>query len=249
MITAPAFSLGTALTPKTTVELAVIIPTYNEEENIGAVLDEWLGVLRTLSDRFLILVINDGSRDRTASIVETIAAQNPEVILWKKENHGHGITCRMGYEQALAIGAPWIFQIDSDGQCDSRFFPELWANRETADVLYGIRVSRDDGILRTLTSWFCCWGTFLWTGRYLRDPNVPYRLMRCDALARALKRIPDDFHLYNVALTLALKRDSALRWQYRSIHFRNRPQGISSTNIPAVVRSGLRMLADLKRVQ
>lgn len=231
------------------IELAVIMPAYNEQENIGSVVDEWIEAFRAAKIRFVYLAIDDGSKDQTWCAIQKLEERYPELIGWSKSNDGHGISCRRGYEQALGTNAPWIFQIDSDGQCDPAYFAAMWKARQEADVLYGVRKSRDDGLGRTLTSLGCRIGTFLWTGAYLRDPNVPYRLIRADALRKAMERVPASFNLYNVALSLALKRDASLRWRHFPIHFRKRPHGEGYLNIFGVVRTGLSMLTDLKKVR
>ena len=231
------------------VELAVVMPCYNESANLERVVREWVEEFRQLGIRFVFLVIDDGSRDRTVEVLARLESEFQEVVGWRKSNDGHGITCRKGYEQALELEVPWIFQIDSDGQCDPAYFAEFWKTRENADLVFGERVSRDDGFARWLTSQACRIGTFLWTGTHLRDPNVPYRLMRSAALKKAMQRIPPDFNIYNVALSLALKREAGLRWQYIPIHFRNRAGGTNSINLWAVCRMGWKMLLGLRRVR
>jgi len=231
------------------VDLAVVVPAYNEEKNIAAVLGEWSSVFGTLGLRFQMLVVDDGSRDGTAAAVRKMSEMHPGILLRTKANSGHGPSCRAGYEWALGTGAPWVLQIDSDGQCDPIYFSEFWPAREEADAVFGVRTSRDDGLARTVTSALCRLGTLLWTGASLRDPNVPYRLMRAEALRKALDRVPQDFFIQNVALTLALSRERGLRWKYFPIHFRNRAGGVNSINLRAVAKAGLQMLRELKRVQ
>ncbi len=123
-----------------------------------------------------------------------------------KPNAGHGLACRTGYELAVARAAAWTLQVDSDGQCDPRYFAEFWQSRAEADVIFGLRTTRDDGFLRVLVSGGCRLATSLLSGVDLKDANVPYRLVRTGALQQALTRIPSDFDMQNVALTLALKR-------------------------------------------
>jgi len=82
----------------------------------------------------------------------------------------------------------------------------------------------------------------------LKDANVPYRLVRTSALKEALSRIPDDFDMQNVALTLRLKRDASLRWKYVPIHFRDRQGGTNSINIRSIARMGWRLLVSLPKI-
>jgi len=234
---------------KAEVELAVVMPVYNEEANIAQVIGEWTAALGQLGIAYLILPINDGSRDGTAAALHRLAEAHPGCVApVDKANAGHGQACRTGYELALARGAAWTLQIDSDGQCDPAYFAEFWQSRASADVIFGLRKTRDDGLLRVLISGACSLATSALAGMDLKDPNVPYRLIRTDALGRALARIPADFDMQNVALTLALKRDRALRWRYIPIHFRDRQGGTNSINLRRILRMGLTLVTDLHRI-
>ncbi len=226
------------------------MPVYNEEANIGAVLAEWLQALQALPTSFRVLVVNDGSTDRTGDMVRALQLRNGvQVQLIDKANSGHGRSCRAGYEAALQQNAQWILQIDSDGQCDPQYFPQFWQARAEADCIFGDRVTRDDGWMRVFVS-FCC-RVLLWcfSGSYVHDPNVPYRLMRADVLRRSLERVPPSLDLQNVLLALVLKRDRTIRWRVVPIHFRARAAGHSTINLRRLVTMGLEMLTDVRRIR
>ncbi len=230
-------------------ELAIVIPIYNESANITALLREWSEALEALGIDYRFITLDDGSTDSTAQILAQAATElGDRIDVVNKPNSGHGRTCRFGYDRAVTAGYPWILQIDSDGQCNPVYFAAMWKSREQADCVFGLRVARDDGLARALISRLVRLSTFLLTGRDLRDANVPYRLMRRDALARALQRVPADFDIHNVALTLALKRDPSLRWHYVPIRFRDRQGGSNSINLPKIFKMGWNMLRALRGV-
>ena len=230
-------------------ELAVVMPVYNEAINISSVLTEWFECLDKIAPRFVLFALNDGSTDETAIVLESLACSlGSRLRVVNKPNSGHGRTCREGYESALAEGAPWILQIDSDGQCNPSYFEALYSQRAIHDCLFAYRRTRDDGFGRVLIS-FCC-RTLLWvmTGTYLKDPNVPYRLLRASALKTALRSIPADFVLQNIALTFALRREQTLRWKHLPIHFRARQGGENSINYRRIAAMGLNLLHELSRI-
>jgi glycosyltransferase involved in cell wall biosynthesis len=230
-------------------ELAVVMPVYNEEANIANVVAEWIAALEALGINYVLLAVNDGSRDGTAAALQRLAQAHPgRVEPVEKANAGHGRACRTGYDMAVARGAAWTLQIDSDGQCDPRYFAEFWQNRDRVDVIFGVRKSRDDGFMRVLISGVCSVVTSALTGLDLKDANVPYRLIRTEVLQRALTRIPADFDMQNVALTLALKRERPLRWHYIPIHFRNRQGGTNSINLRRIAGMGWTMVTSLNRI-
>src|ERR1700736_6875808 len=149
-------------------ELIAVMPVYNEEANIADVITEWLQAFEHEQINARLLAVNDGSRDNTLSILRKLQSQYPDQLLvLDKPNSGHGRSCRAGYEAALQKNAPWILQIDSDGQCDPEFFPTFWAKRNDADCVFGFRVTRDDGIVRKLVSRAASILTSVVTGRDL----------------------------------------------------------------------------------
>jgi glycosyltransferase involved in cell wall biosynthesis len=234
----------------TGAELAVVMPVYNEEANIAAVVDEWVAELRRLGISFELLAVNDGSRDGTGTALRALAEKYPWcVTAVEKANAGHGRACRTGYARAVESGAAWTLQIDSDGQCDPQFFAKFWEARAEADAIYGVRTSRDDGVSRVLISLAARVTTSTLCGIDLKDANVPYRLMRTSVLAEALPRIPEDFDMQNMALTLALRRRAELRWKYVPIHFRDRQGGTNSINVRRIAGMGWEMLRNLHRIR
>ena len=233
----------------TAPELAVVMPVYNEAANIASVLREWFACLETAASDFVLFAINDGSTDNTASVLDSIGTElGARLRIVNKPNSGHGGSCREGYELALAAGARWIFQIDSDGQCDPAFFETIYEQRFGHDCVFGYRRTRDDGFGRLAIT--RSYRLLLWflTGAFMRDANVPYRLIRAKALRSALRRVPANLDLQNIALTISLKRERDLRWKDVPIHFRARQGGENSINYHKIAKLGARFLRDFQRI-
>lgn len=232
-----------------TPELAVVMPIYNEAANIGAVLREWFACLNSTAPDFVFFAINDGSTDTTASKLDALAVElGPRLRIVNKPNSGHGRTCREGYEMAAATAARWVFQIDSDGQCDPAFFKTIFGQRSPHDCVFGYRRTRDDGFGRLAITRSYRLLLWLLSGAFMRDANVPYRLIRASALRAALRCVPADIDLQNIALTIALKRQSDLRWKDVPIHFRARQGGENSINYHKIAKMGVRFLRDFQRI-
>jgi glycosyltransferase involved in cell wall biosynthesis len=230
--------------------LITVIPVYNESANIESVVEEWVACLKAEVGEFQIILLNDGSKDNTGEVLARLAATHGDVLrVVNKANSGHGRTCRVGYDLALEAGAPWVFQIDSDGQCDPVHFHDFWTQRDSFDCIYGKRTVRDDGMGRVFVSFCCRLLVWLVAGTYIRDPNVPYRLIRAKALRDALQMVPNDFDIQNVALSLALRKMGNVRWQFIPIHFRARRGGENSINYQKIIKMGFNMLRDLRRVR
>jgi len=207
-------------------ELLVVIPVRNEEASIGKVVMEWFQALETSTKRFSLLVIDDGSTDDTLKLLHQLGESlGPRFEVLSRPNRGHGQTCLQGYGIAVERGIPYVFQIDSDGQCPPQYFAEFWKKRHQCDVIYGHRTRRDDGFRRTLASHLVRFLLLLRFGTNCVDANVPYRLMRTAAIAPVLKGVPSDFSLANIALAVLLRRRRGISHGAVPIHFRERYAG------------------------
>jgi glycosyltransferase involved in cell wall biosynthesis len=231
--------------------LAIVVPVYNESATIEKVVGSWMQVLDQQGVDYQFILLNDGSSDATLEVLTSLERKQPRrIIVVDKPNSGHGRTCRLGYDAAAASPrVEWILQIDSDGQCDPAYFSEFWLKREPADCVFGHRLVRDDGFARLMTSKVCKVGATLLGGKDMVDPNVPYRLLRRETLASALRVIPASFDIHNVALTFVLKRNPDLRWDYVPIRFLARQGGSNSINLLNVAHLGASMLFDLAKLK
>jgi dolichol-phosphate mannosyltransferase len=225
--------------------LIVVMPVYNEQDSIRQVVQEWVNSLNRLGESYRLLILNDGSTDNTKEELNRIAEEFPSIEVIHKSNSGHGQTCIQGYREAIARGAGWVFQIDSDGQCDPKYFAAVWQLRTVHPVVFGRRVSRDDGAAREFISLFCRFGVLIATGVGAVDPNVPYRLIRADVLNSVIHDFPDDFKLANILLAVILQKGLGRQVGYVNIGFRRRTGGEPSVKLMKFVLEGWRLITHL----
>jgi glycosyltransferase involved in cell wall biosynthesis len=158
------------------IELSVVIPVYNEARVIEAVLADLERELVTLFQRFEVIVVDDASTDETSAILDRLAAARAWLVVRHAErNAGHGPSVVAGLERA---GGDWILQLDSDGQFVVAELASLWQARDDADLVLGVRVRRHDPLHRLALSHAVQLVASALARRSLRDPNVPFRLMR-----------------------------------------------------------------------
>ncbi|NJN15488.1 MAG: polyprenol monophosphomannose synthase [Oscillochloris sp.] len=116
-------------------ECCVIIPTYNEAENIGELIPHILAI-----PHFRVLVVDDGSPDGTGTIVQQLANQDSRVgLLSRSGKLGLGSAYIAGFRRALAEGASYIFEMDADFSHDPRYLPNLLAAASRYDLVIGSR--------------------------------------------------------------------------------------------------------------
>lgn len=227
--------------------LYIIIPAYNEEENISQVVGQWHPIAEQAGGESRLVVLNDGSRDGTGQALKELEKEYPRLISINKENQGHGATILRGYRYAISQGADYIFQTDSDGQTRPEEFWRLWRDRSRCGLLIGHRKGRQDGASRVLVTKVLKGVLFLCFGVWTADANTPYRLMRASQLKHVLKRIPPAFNLSNVLMTVVYERYH-LGVHYYPITFLPRQGGVNSINLPKIVRIGWQALRDFARL-
>jgi dolichol-phosphate mannosyltransferase len=232
---------------QTPPELALVIPIYNEQDSIQKVIQEWMPELEKWCKNFVILAIDDGSRDNSLAILQQLQAQfGKRIIIISRPNRGHGQTCMEGYRQADKLGARFVFQIDSDWQCDPRYFSTFWHLRNQSMVVSGVRTSRDDGWKRIIVTKTLRLMLLLAFRVDCPDANVPYRLMQTDIIQNAILQIPADFHLANVALAVLLRRDKSVSHAFIPIGFRARYGGEPSVKLPLFGRKAIELYHDIQ---
>jgi len=140
--------------PAAVANCTVVIPTYNERENIGALLPRVLAL-----PRFRVLVVDDNSPDGTAAVVAGIARDEPRVgLLSRPGKQGLGTAYLAGFRRALDEGAEFVCEMDADFSHDPSYLPVLLAAAEASyDLALGSRYVRDCGtvnwgVLRQLIS-------------------------------------------------------------------------------------------------
>jgi glycosyltransferase involved in cell wall biosynthesis len=171
------------------MELSLVIPVYNEEKNLHLLFKSICAVLDSMPYEWEIILVDDGSRDKSLEVLKTFAAQDPQ--------HVRVISFRRNFGQTAAIAAgidhasgQTIVLLDADMQNDPADIPMLLARLDEGyDLVSGWRKDRkDNAITRTLPSRLAN-GLISWvTGVHLHDYGCTLKAYRRDALA--------GFHLY-----------------------------------------------------
>lgn len=229
-------------------KLYIIIPAYNEEANIEMVAREWHEVVAGISQDSRLVIINDGSRDQTYEKLCALQAELPQLIPLTKENGGHGATVLYGYFYALEHGADYIFQTDADGQTLASEFQGFWEQRRENRVLIGYRNHREDGISRIFVTKVLKLVIFFIFGIRVTDANTPYRLMPGELLQKYIGKVPENFNLSNVMLTVLFLRgkEDVL---FIPITFRPRQGGVNSINLKKITKIGIQAVKDFRTIK
>ena len=184
----------------------VVIPTYNEKENIRAILDEVL----SLDPPFDVLVVDDGSPDGTSDLVkETMKKHSDRIFLIEREGKlGLGTAYIAGFQWALEKGYEYICEMDADFSHNPQDLVRLQqACEEGADVAIGSRYVKGVNVVnwpmgRVLMSYFASIYVRLITGMPFKDSTAGFKCYN----RRVLKMItPDRIHFIGYAFQIEMK--------------------------------------------
>ncbi len=228
--------------------LYIVVPAYNEAANIRQLVEDWYPVVQAHdgNGKSRLVVINDGSKDKTYEILRQLAKGRPFLEPLTKPNGGHGSTVLYGYRYALKHNADYIFQTDSDGQTLPEEFESFWRLRDRHDAIFGKRPHRQDGFSRKVVERVLCLLLFFIFGVRLPDSNAPFRLMTREFLQKYVPILDPDYNLPNVMLTVcaAYFHEKAT---FREVTFRPRQGGKNSINIRKIFKIGWKSLRDFSR--
>ena len=228
--------------------LIIVIPAYNEEENIENVVAQWHPIVEKTGGDSRLFVINDGSTDRTQEELDHLQGKYPQLRTVKKENQGHGATILYGYRCAIAEGADYIFQTDSDGQTDPAEFEEFWEAREKYDAVIGNRIERGDGKGRKFVENIVCLLLRMIFGVKIDDANAPFRLMKASLVEKYINKLPEDFNIPNIMFTTYFVYHHE-KVKFIPITFKPRQGGVNSINIKKIVKIGWKAVGDFHKLR
>ncbi len=228
--------------------LYIIIPAYNEKDNLADTINDWYPVVENIGGESRLVVIDDGSRDNTYEIMQEMAKTRPLFQPLTKPNGGHGATLLFGYRYAIEHGADYIFQTDSDGQTNPKEFDAFWKNRYKYDAILGHRNVRGDGKSRAFVERVVCMLLKLYFGVSVPDANAPFRLMKADLVAKYIDRLPKDYNLPNIMFTTYFAYYKE-KLAFKKITFKPRQGGTNTINVKRIVKIGWAALGDFRRLR
>lgn len=156
-------------------QISLFLPAYNEEENIKKTVQDADKILKKVADKYEILVVNDGSKDKTGDIVKTLQKTNKNIrMITHNPNRGYGAAFKSGLYGSKMDHVSFI---DSDGQFDyseiTKFIPHL----DKYDLVIGYRINRRDPFHRKLNAFV--WKLWVWFlfGLWVRDIDCAFKVI------------------------------------------------------------------------
>jgi dolichol-phosphate mannosyltransferase len=186
------------------VKALIIIPTYNEKENLESLVEAIFQLGRDME----ILVVDDGSPDGTGEIADRLSKQNERVhVIHREGKLGLGSAYLRGFRFAIDRKYDLVFEMDADFSHDPGYLPSFLEKAETCDVVLGSRYVQGVNVInwpmsRLLLSYFANVYTRVITGLPVRDATGGFKCFRREALESIdLDNVKSDGYSFQIEMT------------------------------------------------
>lgn len=223
--------------------VSVVLPAYNEEQNLEYTVREVLNILTQWQWDFEIIIVNDGSRDRTEAIAQALEQEDPRVrCISHPVNRGYGAALKSGF---AAAQKNLTFFMDSDGQFSiedlARFFPAI----NSYDAVLGYRMHRQDSWVRKLNAWGWKQLIRVVLGVYVRDLDCAFKLFHTQFLHD--HPLESDGAMINAELLYRFQRAGGTYTQIGVHHFPRRAGQATGANIQVILRAFRELFVSARR--
>lgn len=210
--------------------LSLVMPAHNEVQNLPAVVARAVEVLGKLAESYQIVVVDDGSRDGTTELIDTLAVENPAITaVHHPRNRGYGAALTSGFNAATG---DYIMFMDADQQFDIGDLTYLAPFVGDYDIVAGYRLHRQDARYRLIYARIFNLAVRILFGVNVRDIDCAFKVCRADLLHQIDLTSPGA--LINTELLAKATRSGATIVEVGVNHY-PRPSGESSGGSPKVV--------------
>jgi len=224
------------------LSVSIVLPAYDEEPNIEEAVSQATRTAERLFREHEVIVVDDGSTDRTAAIVGEVAAKDPRVrLVTHPANRGYGEALRSGF---LAAELDFVFFTDADLQFDMDELERFVPYAGTVDVVAGYRMNRQDTLIRRVNAYG--WNILVRMLFYVpvRDIDCAFKLF--DRRALAAVDIESVGAMVNTELMVKLGRKGASVVEI-GVHHRPRRAGRARGASPKVIATAFREVLRMRR--
>lgn len=218
---------------KKDISLSVVLPAYNESENIENTVAHAVSYLKKTFRDYEVIVVNDGSVDDTPEIVEKLSASNPKIVLVNHpKNLGYGSALRSGFERA---SLDYLFLMDSDGQFDIRDIDRFIPFLEGYDLVVGYREKRADPFIRSLNARLYHLFIRLLFGLKLRDIDCAFKMFP-RSVYTAVRPIESGGALFSAEFLVRLQQKGFSIREIPVNHYPRRFGRQTGSNLKVIIR-------------
>jgi glycosyltransferase involved in cell wall biosynthesis len=211
-------------------KLTIVMPVYNEEDSLPIILNDWLELCK--SARCQLIVVNDGSSDRSVDILKNLQKAHGFSILNHKVNKGYGGAIKTGIK---AVETEYLVTIDADGQHQPQNVVSMYDKMiaEDGDLLIGARMNESNLTARNIGKWMIRVLSRILLPNRIMDLNSGLKMYRTDLAKRYIKICPDSMAFSDImALTFIAEKCKVLEIP---IQIKPRVGGKSKINLRSAI--------------
>jgi dolichol-phosphate mannosyltransferase len=225
------------------MNLAVVIPTYNEKETLPVLLKELLDEIKKTTEKFSIIIVDDSSPDGTGQIAEELNLKYGNIsVMHRKNKLGLGSAYKEGFKFALEKCDPdFIIQMDADHSHNPKEIPQMLKNMNGYDFAVASRQVTGSSIVG--------WGTYrkvihsvagklaaICGGLKISDPTSGFRIFKKNVLSSIdFSKIKSDGFAFQIEMLCLLKKMGFRGFEFPTI-FVNRKEGKSKMKINEMIQ-------------
>lgn len=217
-------------------ELSIFFPFWNEEKNIRAVVTDAIEVAKKVAKEWEILIIDDGSSDKTYEIGKELSREFRNVrFISHQPNRGYGAALRTGFENAKY---KYIVFTDGDRQFDFSEVEKFIEKIKGTDIVIGYRKSRRDNAVRHILMWLLKIWDYMFFRFYFRDIDCGFKMFKKEAVASIMPLRSEGAMITTEILAKAKNKGLKIE-QVEVNHYPRKFGNQTGANIPVVVRAVL----------
>lgn len=215
-------------------ELSVFFPFWNEEENIETVVKKAVPVVSRVAKKWEIIMVDDGSSDKTPEIAKKLSKQNPNLkLVQNSKNRGYGAALKAGFKNSKY---DLVVFTDGDGQFDFSEVTRFLNKISSADIVIGFRERRLDHPLRhVLMNLLKVWD-FIFFGFYFRDIDCGFKLFKKAAILR-MGSLKSEGAMITTEILAKAKRANLKIEQVKVTHYPRKFGNQSGGNLRVIIRA------------
>lgn len=223
--------------------ISVFFPCYNEEANIETTVTKALEVLKRVADTYEVIVVNDGSVDRTLAIAKELAQKYQQVkVVNHEKNRGYGAALRTGFQNAQY---ELVCFTDADGQFDFSELQKFLPLAEKYDAVLGYRQKRQDKFHRKVNTFFYKMAVDFLFGLDVKDIDCAFKMFKKEIISKI--NIESDGAVASAEMLIKFKRIGGTYTEIGVSHY-PRLAGNPTGARPGVILKAMRELLNLTRI-
>jgi glycosyltransferase involved in cell wall biosynthesis len=225
--------------------LSVFFPAYNEEANLAETIEKAIPTIKKVADIYEVIIIDDGSKDRTAEIAKDLAKKYKFIkVVQHHPNRGYGGAFKSGIYNSKY---EWITFTDADGQFDFSELTKLIEKQEesSADLVIGYYLKRAVGFQRILGSKIWEWTVYFLFGLKVTDTDCGFKLFRKKVVDTIPKLQAERGPFINSEFLIQAKR-AGFKFAEVGVHHFPRKAGVATGASLKVVLTGLTDLVKMR---